>query len=207
MVRSFFVICCKFFIFTLCSFTLLHAQTIQVSWSRNPEPDVKYYGIYRASSTHTETEIARIPGTETVFLDSDIQLGHIYYYRIVAVDLAGNASEFSDMVEIIADISSITDIPETFPTEFELRQNYPNPFNPTTTFTFAVAEAAHVSLVIYDALGRQIRRLVDETKEPGMYDVVWDARDDVGHAVATGIYFAQFEGGAFKEVRKLVLRK
>ena len=169
---------------------------------------MKYYGIYRASVLDAETEIARVAAPEANYVDQAIEFGMTYYYRIVAVDFSGNASEFSDMVEIVADIrSSSGDTEKTLPEEFGLQQNYPNPFNPTTRFTFSVAAQADVSLMIYDVLGRKIRTLVDDEKAPGVYNVVWDGRNEGGSFVATGLYFARFRGGEYSEMRKLVLKK
>ncbi|MGC8898535.1 MAG: T9SS type A sorting domain-containing protein, partial [Bacteroidota bacterium] len=61
------------------------------------------------------------------------------------------------------------------PGSFALEQNYPNPFNPSTTISFDVPKQSHLRLAIYDVLGRQVKTLVDEEKNPGRYSVTFDA--------------------------------
>ncbi len=191
----------------LLALTPLFAQTIQVSWSLNPESDIQSYHIYRASTIEEEMEIAQVSAADSVYMDSDISLGEEYTYRIVAVDASNNFGEFSDPVYVVADIRSATENAAQQPFEFKLERNYPNPFNPTTTISYSVAEQAHVSLVIYDVLGRAVKTLVNENRVPGVYDIVWDATDETGNSVATGLYFARFAGGDYQKSIKLAFKK
>lgn len=77
------------------------------------------------------------------------------------------------------------------PRQFALRQNYPNPFNPVSTIRYEVPQASHLSLVVYDLLGREVVRLVDSYIEPGYQQVVWNGRDRLGREVSSGIYIAR----------------
>ena len=88
-----------------------------------------------------------------------------------------------------------------------LGPNYPNPFNPATTIPFTLERAGGVRLVIYDAAGRRVRTLVADSRAAGAYDVTWDARDDAGRVVATGVYFARLEAAGSTATRKLMLMK
>ena len=99
--------------------------------------------------------------------------------------------------------NDVTAIDETvLPTEFALEQNYPNPFNPTTTIRFNLPEANHVTMTLYNMLGREIATLVNEYREAGSYDYRLDASN-----LPTGTYFYSIVSGDFKEVRKMVLIK
>lgn len=186
---------------------MLAAQKIVLEWASNPESDIKFYSIYRASSTHDEFEIARIPANQLSFRDFDVVTGHVYYYRIAAVDAADNVSSFSRQIEIVADIRSEIAVDEKIPAQFELKQNYPNPFNPMTNLTYMVAEESHISLVLFDVMGRKVRTLVDKNHSPGTFNVAWDGHDEMNQPVATGIYFARFNGGGVAKTRKLILSK
>ncbi|MCG3157121.1 MAG: hypothetical protein DKINENOH_03752 [bacterium] len=94
------------------------------------------------------------------------------------------------------------------PEQFELLQNFPNPFNPETSIRYNLPEAAVVSLVIYDQLGRKVRTLVNQAAQPaGYHSAVWDGRDEAGRAVATGIYLYKVTAGQHRQVRKMVLQK
>jgi len=99
-------------------------------------------------------------------------------------------------------------------TDFALIQNYPNPFNPETTIEFSLPKISHVTLTVYDLNGREIRKLLNEQKEAGYYSVMWNARDNNGEAVSSGVYFYQIEiqakdseSKAFLDVKKMILMK
>jgi hypothetical protein len=91
------------------------------------------------------------------------------------------------------------------PKSFNLSANWPNPFNPETSLRYALPEAAQVKLEVYDMLGQKVRTLVDGMQTVGQYTVQWDARNDLGHAVASGLYFYRIEAGNFAQTRKMTL--
>ena len=78
------------------------------------------------------------------------------------------------------------------PNEYILYQNYPNPFNPTTQFSFGIPEAGHVTLEIFDILGRKIETVVDEQLNAGNYTYTWNATK-----IASGIYFYRLKTDEF----------
>jgi len=94
------------------------------------------------------------------------------------------------------------------PRQFALHPNHPNPFNPTTTIRYDLPKDSHVSLVIYDVLGRKVAEVINEVQGAGFKSVTWDAS-----AVASGVYLARFtaidENGSVKlsKTMKLVLAK
>lgn len=96
------------------------------------------------------------------------------------------------------------------PRTFFLGQNYPNPFNPTTKIQFRVeslefGEPVPTTLTIYNILGQKVKVLLNKEMRPGLYEVVWDGRDEKGKEVSSGIYFYQLKTGDYKEIRKMVL--
>jgi Ca-activated chloride channel homolog len=74
------------------------------------------------------------------------------------------------------------------PAAFTLHQNYPNPFNAGTTISFELREAGHVTIKVYDLLGRLVSVLVDQDRTSGAYQVKWNAIDDNQQTVASGVY-------------------
>lgn len=93
------------------------------------------------------------------------------------------------------------------PAEFELFHNYPNPFNPSTTIAYQIPETMQVDVRVFNLLGQQVARLVDEQQEPGKHQVRWDAG-----AFASGMYLYQItgrgaSGKSFKARRKMLLVK
>jgi hypothetical protein len=94
------------------------------------------------------------------------------------------------------------------PKTFTLSQNYPNPFNPSTTIQYDIAATSGtvpVEINIYNIRGRLVRKLVDQEKEPGRYQVQWDGHDEQGRAVSSGVYLYRLETGNFISTRKMVM--
>ncbi|RMH63275.1 MAG: T9SS C-terminal target domain-containing protein [Calditrichaeota bacterium] len=90
-------------------------------------------------------------------------------------------------------------------TTFRLRNNYPNPFNPVTTIPFELAENRFVEAVIYDLRGRKVRTLAKGEFNPGAHLLEWDARDDSGHAMSSGIYYLRVRAGSRTQWLKMTL--
>jgi len=93
------------------------------------------------------------------------------------------------------------------PTDFALKQNYPNPFNPTTVIEYTLPKAAHVKLEIFDLMGRKVRTLENAMVPAGRYRLIWNARNDAGERVPSGIYFYRLQAGDYVSMKKMVLMK
>ena len=91
------------------------------------------------------------------------------------------------------------------PTEFAVHQNYPNPFNPSTTIEFDVATPESISLVVYDLTGKEVFTLASGYHVPGRYSVVWNAVDNNGEQVSSGMYIYQLRTSEAVITKKLVL--
>ena len=97
---------------------------------------------------------------------------------------------------------------QTRPEAFALANNYPNPFNPATTIKYALPEASNVTLEIYNVVGQVVRTLVADHQNAGRYVVQWDATNESGNSLSSGIYFYRLQaGGEFLEVKKMLLLK
>ena len=89
----------------------------------------------------------------------------------------------------------------------ELQQNYPNPFNPSTTIRYQLREAGAVELVVYNTLGQQVALLVNEYQAAGAHQAVWDARDQNGRSLPSGIYLYRLRSGEFVKSHKMLLAR
>lgn len=95
---------------------------------------------------------------------------------------------------------------ETIPDEFALNQNYPNPFNPSTQISFDVPQGGeHIMLNIYNILGQNVSTLVTGIMNPGTYTMEWNATDEAGNPVASGIYFYELRSSSFTARKKMLL--
>ena len=93
------------------------------------------------------------------------------------------------------------------PDRFRLYQNFPNPFNLTTVISYDLPQRSHVTIDIFNLLGRRVQTLVDEEKPAGSYTVFWDGISDSGRPLSTGVYLYRFRGGDHVETRKMMLLK
>lgn len=114
-----------------------------------------------------------------------------YSYRLKQIDNDGQ-SEYSKTIEV--------NLGET--RKFELNQNYPNPFNPKTTIRFNLPEASNIKLTLYNILGQEIRTLVNEFKEAGVYTINFDASD-----LNSGMFIYKIEANGLTQTRKMTLVK
>ena len=85
-----------------------------------------------------------------------------------------------------------------------VEQNSPNPFNPDTSIAFTLTGDARVSVTVYDMLGRRVRTLLDERIGAGRHVLRWDATDDGGRTVASGVYLYRVSRGAKSFTRKML---
>jgi hypothetical protein len=85
---------------------------------------------------------------------------------------------------------------------FELSQNYPNPFNPATKIKFELPKDGHVTLIVYNMLGQEVKVLINEFKEAGYYSIDFNAEE-----LLSGMYFYKLESGSFSQVKKMTLLK
>ena len=92
------------------------------------------------------------------------------------------------------------------PTHFALHQNYPNPFNPSTQISFDVPEGSElVRLNIYNILGKKVSTLLNNVVSPGKHKIEWNAKDNEGNPVASGIYFYELSSSSFTARKKMLL--
>ena len=148
-------------------------------------------GYYRARATNADGEVvgrwSSIPLNEGHRQTLELTLGG--GARVVRVlELAAAAPVAAAKPAFSA---------EAVPEASGLSPNSPNPFNSATLITYHLASPGPVKLVIYNVLGQPVRTLVDETGGAGTYHVRWDARDDDGVLLSTGVYIARlnYPGG------------
>jgi uncharacterized protein (DUF362 family) len=192
-------------------------QTGRVTLKWATASETNNYGFQVLRRREDGIEYAVLPdgfvpghGTTTMaheysFVDSSATQGR-WWYRLKQIDLDGAAHYLEPVsVDVLTGVST-----DKTPTEYALLQNYPNPFNPTTTIRFTIAgvvalsgtegPATKVRLAVYDLLGREVKVLMNERKEPGRYEVTWDAT-----GFASGDYICLMTAGTFVESRRMLL--
>jgi hypothetical protein len=97
---------------------------------------------------------------------------------------------------------------QTAPTNYRLAQSFPNPFTAGgTTIEFDLPVTEMITMYILDIRGRKVRTLIDKEQLFGYQSIMWDAKNDDGENVSSGVYFYQIKSRNFNEVGKLVFVK
>ncbi|MCD6163722.1 MAG: T9SS type A sorting domain-containing protein [candidate division Zixibacteria bacterium] len=190
-------------------------DTVYINWRFNTEADFRGYLLYKDTISGFEPSVFnQIAEPETsYYIDTDVDNEHNYYYRIASVDNQDNISDYSEELEI-----ALTDIwnqsGAALPRITSIKTNYPNPFNTSTTIVYSVANLgpipAEIKISIYDITGRKVRTLLDERRDIGEHNVIWDGRDDYGSECSSGVYFAKISQWSLElsgKPKKLVLIK
>jgi serine protease len=95
----------------------------------------------------------------------------------------------------------------TLPSTFSVDQNFPNPFNPSTTINFYLPSASQVKVEVFNIMGQLVKMLADESLSEGPHSVEWNATNDAGEKVASGIYFYRVTAGDMTQTKKMLLMK
>ena len=183
-------------------------EMVVLNWTTLSQTNNAGWRVLRSEDGVTYTPISElIPGAGTsdavipyAFADAAVPTVELVYYRLEQIDLDGRITQTSPIEVILG--ARFLDLPGEFATSI-----YPNPFNPSTTIAYDLPSEATVSIVIYDALGQEVRRLIADTKAAGRYTIQWDARDNLGRGVGSGVYIAKVEAGAFSATQKMLLLK
>jgi hypothetical protein len=132
---------------------------------------------------------------------------HIASAAVEPYNLGTNNPELIELITISNPSDSLEEESETTPKDFQLDQNFPNPFNSETQIRYFLPKRCNVRLTVYNLAGRRIRTLVKGRKEAGLAEVRWDAKDDYGMLVASGVYFYELRAEGFTETKKALLLK
>jgi len=103
---------------------------------------------------------------------------------------------------------SPTSAPDPLPTStFSFSAGSPNPFSSQSSFHFSLPRAGRVSVAVYDARGRRVMILLDETRGAGSHHVHWEGRDDSGGQAGAGVYYVQLRFDGAEQTRKVLLSR
>jgi uncharacterized lipoprotein YddW (UPF0748 family) len=175
-----------------------------------PVPVTLHWGGSRQATTYhlqlstvlnfvsTVVDSAGLPDTSLEV--GELQSLRYYFWRVRAENPIGTSPWSPPFRFRTTQLPVAVAVEEGMPAEFRLDQNFPNPFNPVTTIRFALPKASHVSLKVYDLLGREEATLVDVQMDAGAYSVQWDASQS-----ATGAYFLRLMADSFTATRRMVL--
>jgi|GEM_PF-2374270 len=146
--------------------------------------------------------------TNTFYTVSDLEGYTQYYWRVRAISDVGAGDWSSTWSFTTKDVTSVRDLAGEIPDEFNLQQNYPNPFNPTTTIRFGIPEASTVTLEVYNMIGQRVATIIDgEFYAAGTYEAMWDAKDEMGREMSSGMYIYRISAGDYVNTKKMLFMK
>ena len=192
---------------------IVREDSIQFSWRKTLDPDPKdeiWYVLEISADSLFILNLIKEVTKDTVKTIGikEFETG-IYFWRVYAIDndsLLTWASQSQKKPRVFHFMPTAVENDKglSFKSYF-LSQNYPNPFNPETRIRFGLPKAAHVLIEIYNALGQKVRILVDDNYQAGYYERIWDARNDRGEKVPSGIYLLKMRAGDFVKTRKMLV--
>lgn len=94
---------------------------------------------------------------------------------------------------------------DNLPNNIELSQNYPNPFSSSTLIPYKINTKSEAQIIIYDLLGREVKKLTNVSKNPGQYYLHWDGKNKFGKKASSGIYICRLQAGNETQVKKMIL--
>lgn len=190
----------------------------KITWNASLESDLQStpYKVYRRVTddlyqiVQDWTLIGTTSGTS--FTDNTILVDpkpRDYYarYRVTATDLNNSVSEYSN--EVVINVAELLwkkgeggASEDGLPLTYGLSQNYPNPFNPSTTISYQLPENSHVSIRVFDLMGKEISTLINSYKVAGYHNINFDAS-----TLSSGIYFYKLTAGKYVSLKRFTLLK
>jgi hypothetical protein len=128
-----------------------------------------------------------------------LQYFTLYFWRVQATNSLGSSPWSTGYKFRTVQVTGIEHVPDA-PSTFGLDQNYPNPFNPTTMIGYQLPTRTRVTIVVYDVLGQEVERLVDEVEPAGRHSVPWNGANH-----ASGVYLVRMNSATFTETKRLLL--
>jgi hypothetical protein len=178
-------------------------QQILLKWNKNTQFDIQKYFVYRNTSNNPSTAVLidSVNHPDTVYTNTGLINGNIYYYWVKAVD------RFCvRRISAVSNVASATPVSVAknteIPTVYALYQNYPNPFNPVTTIKFDLPKSSLVVIKLFDILGKELETTINQEFPAGSYDIRLNAMN-----LASGVYFYKIEAGTFTDRKKMIVLK
>jgi hypothetical protein len=151
--------------------------------------------------------VAREADSDRKALMSGLHLENdkVYYLQLETATIFGfTCSKTLPLVNLTAEVKQGE---SKMPSSLELKPAYPNPFNAEVAIRYELRTTEHVALDIYDVRGAKIRKLVNGVRHAGEHEIQWDAKNDQGIAVASGLYVVRLNTGGMTLSDKITLLK
>ena len=154
------------------------------------DPELPSSNPVVATGSYNYSNAANFGNDEAIMFIYDSLIANLYF------------QEFSKRISDAGGTIGVENISAEIPEGFGLKQNYPNPFNPVTRIEFSVPVSNIVTLIVYDGLGREIKRLVNQNLTAGFYGIDFSAGN-----LTSGVYYYKLSAGNYSDVKKMIILK
>jgi hypothetical protein len=183
---------------------------ILVTWGTATEVDNYGFNLERSTNSIDWIKLEFLPGYGTSniprdysYEDTTVVLNSIYYYRLKQIDIVGSFS-YSDTISIQF-LTKLDETENSVRPKFYLYQNYPNPFNPNTKIRFEVVEEGRVELIVFDVLGKEVAKLVDNELNPGIFECEFNP--SLYSEYSSSVFFYRLTNGRYSDTKKIIILK
>ncbi len=171
-------------------------------WNEISGEDYRFYSTQPEQGWTKYSAIMTVPNNEVRAVSIRPRSWHVWTGTAYYDDFS-----IYEITDIEVSVPRGTDPPngDGIAAAYRLEQNYPNPFNPVTNIEYFVPTEGKVRLEIYNLLGQKVRTLVNEVRGTGSHTAVWNATDETGASVASGVYIYRLQIGSATLTKKMVL--
>ena len=177
------------------------------NWNKSTDNDpndyAKYTLVVSKDSLFTDVVLEQMTSIDTTYTPEVDMLNNAkYYWKVIATDTDSLVTESKTLAFILGDLSVSNESESVLPEQYVLSQNYPNPFNPSTEIHYALPEATHVTLEVFNSVGQKMMELVNGQKSAGLHTATFDAS-----GLSSGVYLYKLTTPSFTETKKMLLIK
>ncbi len=169
-----------------------------LEWTASDESGIKAYKICKGM-INNNYPITNAMGNQTLWTDRDIINSKTYYYRVIAIDGAGNESDPSD--EASAKIPPLEGLIQIRPNFINISENN----SPVWFYIEVMEDNTHIKIGLYDIIGKRIKTITDKTFDKGIAPIYWGIDDKFEEKVATGLYIAVIKVGKLPLERRKIM--
>jgi len=189
---------------------------IHLNWTTDAGSENFGFDIYRSdretgdyqivNPEFIQTSFSAATEHEYTFEDTQVEPGQTYYYKLADMDLEGNMTLFGP-VSATTVASGVGKGQQNTANDYQLRAAYPNPFNGSAMIQYHLPQAGFVRIDLFNMLGQKVRTLVAGNQTIGTHQLQWNAKDDFGRPVSSGVYFIKMAVNDFKTQQRILYMK
>lgn len=190
-------------------------EGVGLSWTTNANTENFGFDVYRSNNPEGDYQLVNPELIQTStsesdlheysFEDTEVEPNQTYHYKLADVDISGNTTLYGP-VSATTSAAAVAENGKTIK-GYQLSSAYPNPFNGSAMLRYHLPEAGFVRIELFNMLGQKVRTLMAENQISGSHQIHWNAKDDFGHSVSSGVYFIKMAVNDFRTQQRILYLK